>query len=641
MKRLLHKSLLLRLGLALSTITTLAFIGMLSSVYIAEMGKGDASAINQAGSLRMQSYRIAATLLHYQNASGQSFDDVQQAAAEFVERLSSNRLTDALPGDHSHPISDTYELIKHRWRAQILPLLDEGRAVVAAHRSGRITAHTLSDFQTRYLSRVTDFVDEIDRFVNLLESAAEAKIERLRIIQVISLFLTLAVVFITLHLMHTDVLIPLRDLLTCAEKARHGDFSARVAHTRDDELGRLGHAFNVMSEDLSRKYADLEARVREKTTNLKQSNRSLELLYKATVLLNSGPLTESTYRLLLADISNLAGTGPGTICLAKHNDTRAIKLASTRDPEPGRPDLCLPPNCQECFENGETHVIEIARGDDMLRVLSVPIRDQAQTHGVLLVEIPPGVELEDWQRRLLDTVAKNIANAIAIAQRNTEARRLALLEERGVIARELHDSLAQSLSYLKIQVSRIAAALQQPEGVPAATAVIDELREGLNSAYRQLRELLTTFRLRMDGHGLSEALEATVREFSVRNDIRIDLRDRLYSEQLTPNEEIHILQLVREAIANVAKHAQARECQVVLESLEDGRVAVTIEDDGVGMPPEPKRMQHYGLAIMEERAQILGGKMIISHREPTGTRVRLTFVPTSRTNTENKVGLHQ
>ncbi|WP_303904344.1 ATP-binding protein [Thiohalomonas denitrificans] len=641
MSHFLKRSLLLRLGLALSTITTLAFLGMLSSVFIAETGKGDASAINQAGSLRMQSYRVATAVLYYQNGAYGTYPQVQSATDEFVSRLKDNRLVRALPKSSDDPLRATYDSVESKWHSRIEPFVSEAKQLVDRYRLGEIGEERIATFQAFYLANLADFFNEVDYLVKLIENAAEAKIERLRIIQVVTLFLTLAVVFITMHLMHTDVLIPLRDLLAAAEKARHGDFSGRVSHTSNDELGRLGNAFNVMSADLSRKYADLEARVREKTIDLEQSNRSLELLYNTSVLLNAGPLTESTYRLLLEDIRKLVGTGPGTICLTKHNDIRALKLASTRTPEQGRRDLCNPPECINCFGAGTTHLIDVPRGRNNLRVISIPIRDQNHYHGVLLIEIPPGKRLADWQTRLIETVAQNIANAITIAERDTESRRLALLEERSVIARELHDSLAQSLSYLKIQVSRIHAALKKPDGKESAQAVVEELREGLNSAYRQLRELLTTFRLKMDGHGLSKALEETVREFAIRSNVTVELHDRLYSAQLTANEEIHTLQLVREAIGNVIKHAEATHAAITLDSNDEGYVTVVVEDDGQGIPPSPQRRQHYGLAIMEERAQILGGNVTISTKSEGGTRVELNFLPSTRrpvTKTETETG---
>ncbi len=123
--------------------------------------------------------------------------------------------------------------------------------------------------------------------------------------------------------------------------------------------------------------------------------------------------------------------------------------------------------------------------------------------------------------------------ALNLQQRVRESRRLVLHEERSIIARELHDSLAQSLSCLKIQVTRFSAALNDPNDRQAPNLVLGELREGINSAYRYLRELLTTFRLKMDDRGLHRALEATVQEFRVRSAADIGLDNGLLATLLT------------------------------------------------------------------------------------------------------------
>jgi two-component system nitrate/nitrite sensor histidine kinase NarX len=239
--------------------------------------------------------------------------------------------------------------------------------------------------------------------------------------------------------------------------------------------------------------------------------------------------------------------------------------------------------------------------------------------------------LQDWQTRLLEAVADHIGIAINIAQRTTQSRRLALLEERSVIARELHDSLAQSLSYMKIQVSRLAAALPRTQDETQARDILQELRDGINSAYRELRELLTTFRLKMDGRGLSSALEETVRELRERSALTVTLVNRLHSTQLTPNEEIHVLQVVREALSNVVRHAQASQACVTLDYEANGDVVVTVEDDGIGIPDEAERRHHYGLAIMNERTHSLGGSIAVTRRTGGGTCVRTVFTPIHRT----------
>lgn len=642
MKQVFEKSLLLRMGLAMATITALAFMGMLSSVIIAETTQGAAAAINQAGSLRMQSYRIASSLARRQDIDNLEATRItRELMDEFEQRILSPRLTSMIPHNESREARQVYDHILSQWKRAIRPVLfayintvvNDLSAVHGpeSHYAEQLeTAHLA--LKQRYLTIVDAFVADIDHLVHLLEIEAESNIQLLRLIQVSSLFLTVGVVFVTMYLMHTDVLVPLRNLLTCAEAARRGDFSVRTEPVNDDELGNLSHAFNVMAEDLSKMYADLEARVMQKTADLELSNRSLELLYNTTRWLNEAPLADTTYAQLLGKIENLIGVGPGTICLAGYHKNHAIKLATTRAPRPGDPDLCHPANCSACFDDGRTHVVEIARAPRQpLRVLSIPITDQEQQYGVLLMELPQGTELHDWQTRLLEAVADHIGMAINIAQRTTQSRRLALLEERSVIARELHDSLAQSLSYMKIQVSRLGAALPRTENEAPAHAILQELREGINSAYRELRELLTTFRLKMDGRGLSSALEETVRELRERSPLTVSLVNRLPTTQLTPNEEIHVLQVVREALSNVVRHAEASQAQVSLDYDANGDVVVSVEDDGVGIPDEAERRHHYGLAIMNERAHSLGGRITATRRPEGGTRVQIIFTPIHRT----------
>lgn len=175
---------------------------------------------------------------------------------------------------------------------------------------------------------------------------------------------------------------------------------------------------------------------------------------------------------------------------------------------------------------------------------------------------------------------------------------------------------------MKIQVSRLKPFVGDGE----AAQVLYELREGLNSAYRQLRELLTTFRMRIEGGGLATALQNTVEEFSGRGGIPIALEVHLAGCTLSPNEEIHTLQIVREALSNVINHAHARHATVKVECLDSGAVAARVEDDGIGIR-RAADTHHYGMTIMEERAKYLGGELLVENLPTLGTRVTLHFVP--------------
>ncbi len=611
-------------------IVTLALVGMGSSMILAEMMKGEATAINHAGSLRMQSYLITTRLLADNDQSYRS--DINQELTEFDERMRSVRITSVLPENPHQPLRASYDGIVSDWSGRIRPLLT-GYA-----RDSAATRMTLHD---RILPKVDQFVAEVDRFVTLLDRDAESKIRVLRMIQGISLFLTLIVVYVTMYLMRADVLSPLMDLLSLAARVSRGDFSGRARYVGDDELGRLGNAFNVMGEDLSKMYAELESRVAEKTADLERSNRSLELLYNTSRRLNDSPVTDANYTLLLKDISKVIKLGPGAICLAEDNGAKALPLATTVDQR--LPNLCNLSECNECLKDRGTHLrlihgIDAANG---LQVLSVPLLDGEHDYGLLMLQVPGHATPEPWQVKLVETIGRHIGVSIGSALRATQSRRLSLFEERSALARELHDSLAQSLSYLKIQISRLQSLLDGRRSGSDADAVLRELREGVTGAYRQLRELLTTFRIKIDGRGLSAALEETVAEFRNRCGVAIALVNRLQQCPLSANEEIHVLQIVRESLSNVVRHARAIRAQVTLECDETGEARITVDDDGVGLGAVGIRKQHYGLIIMQERAARLGGILHIVSRPQGGARVELLFTPVSqRSGIAQSAGTH-
>nr|WP_289135270.1 ATP-binding protein [uncultured Halomonas sp.] len=158
------------------------------------------------------------------------------------------------------------------------------------------------------------------------------------------------------------------------------------------------------------------------------------------------------------------------------------------------------------------------------------------------------------------------------------------------------------------------------------SAVFDELRTGLNSAYRQLRELLTTFRLKLEGPGLQFALRQTIEEFSQRMEITVELDYDVPPYLLNPNEEIHVLQIIREALANTHKHAQAHWAGVTVH-FADARLLVRIEDDGIGLEDDSSPPMHYGLVIIRDRTTTLNGELSITNRPAGGASIEIVFTP--------------
>lgn len=265
------------------------------------------------------------------------------------------------------------------------------------------------------------------------------------------------------------------------------------------------------------------------------------------------------------------------------------------------------------------------RDDEVLRGIAVPVGDGRTWYGHLFAVGPEWGEYPTIRVQVIELVSKHVAMAIGHSRRTREGRRLALIEERTSMARELHDSLAQSLSFMKIQVSRVQTLLQRGRPSEEVAAAAEELREGLNGAYRKLRELLNTFRTQINAGGLAAALDEALEEYGERSSVAMTLDNRLGSYQLSANEEFHVVQIVREALSNVVRHAGASHATVKLSLREDGWTAVTIEDDGRGFEPATDNWSHHGSTIMRERALSLGGALTIERRPQGGTRVTASF----------------
>jgi two-component system, NarL family, nitrate/nitrite sensor histidine kinase NarX len=264
---------------------------------------------------------------------------------------------------------------------------------------------------------------------------------------------------------------------------------------------------------------------------------------------------------------------------------------------------------------------------ECVQCVTLPLLSPSGWLGILIIEAEANRYFDEFELKLFDASAQMMAISMGFQAKEQESRRVALLEERAVIARELHDSLAQSLSYMKFQLAILQSRFGNHLLELGADDIVNDLREGLDNAYRELRELLTTFRVRMDVRGLDYVLEEAIEEFSQRSSLTITLDNRLQECKLSVNEEFHLLHVVREALSNIVRHSGAKKVNIALIYQATGDVIVTIDDDGIGLTFNENKPHHYGLAIMTERAYCLGGKIDILSRRKGGTRVRLLFRP--------------
>lgn len=600
--RLFRDSLIARIGMALAAVVVLALINIGVSLMISASARGDATAINHAGLVRMELQRLVT--LAGRDAPSVSRESVMAQLERVTGQLESPVLNGAMPG-LEHPVTDRYQAVRLTWLALIRP------AYEAAMVDG---SRTLPPLRNTRL-----FIGAVDGLVGSLEARAESRINLMGIVQLLSLILTLAVVVVLFIDVRRRVVEPLNRLLMIARGAARQDFSQRTGFRGRDELAVLGRTFDQMSEALSRRYADLESRAEARTQELERSHRALQLLHRASrSLYGSTDLCEGSVP-LLQQLESLLDIGPVSLYLHERENESAFEAVTTFAEK--RPEHCRSFNCDACLTG--CHSFEDQPEEHRKRLL-LPVRTADELVGTLEVWYARDRVLQNHERQLLETLADQLGTAVYLNRRVTEQQRLTLMEERAVIARELHDSLAQSLSYLKMQVARLQKLQRESDREPDAREheVVQELRNGLDNGYRQLRELLTTFRLQFNSPGLESALQQTVREFSDRLGYAVSLDYDMPPRMFSPNEEIHVLQIVREALANVLKHADATEASVRVYQ-RNGSLRVVVRDNGVGLPEGGAPPSHYGIVIMRDRSHTLGGELSLRNRDEGGAEVRL------------------
>lgn len=592
-------SLVSRIHLALAGIVALAVLTMATSYWISDRADSYAYALNLTGSLRMQTYRLA--FINQRATETQQ----QQALKDKLRATWEHSLFTALIQDDPH-LQNLHE-----------KGLAHFRNLLAALRNPQASG----DLATQ----LSEQVDIIDSMVSHIQQRSEASAQLLRLIQVVALFAILVLATSIVYWLSIRVQKPLSMLTHMAHRAARGHFDDRITINQQDELGLLAETFNGMNKALGEAHVHMEQRIAQQTTELQRSNTTLKFLYDMAKTIIEQEPKGYEFEPIVRKLGELVHADDIELCFMTNKGDKPYLQVK---PEDSHFSPCAALNCVSCLRgdfNGNAEYPGLKRP---IYRYSFPISRDQQQYGALVCRLQEARSLEPWQEQLMQSVADQFALALSLQAQEDNARRLSLAHERTVIARELHDSLAQALSYLKIQVTRLNRALDKNDR-QTLEDVSRELQEGLNSAYRQLRELLTTFRLKVEGPGLLEALQSSLTQLQQQTAMALSLDFHINNIPLTPNEEIHILQIVREATQNAINHSQGQSVYIHLQQDSGQAVRIRIEDDGIGIGEQPEKLNHYGLAIMQERSKNLGGQLHLGKREPGGTWVEFSFTPES------------
>ncbi len=208
--------------------------------------------------------------------------------------------------------------------------------------------------------------------------------------------------------------------------------------------------------------------------------------------------------------------------------------------------------------------------------------------------------------------------------------REAIIEERRRMAREIHDGVAQSLSYLNLKTKLVSDSVSAQNTAQALTELSD-IRQIVQDTYENIRESIDQLSTEIKNQPIIPALRNYIREFSANNAIRVQFDVSRAFPQLSPVAELQLLRIAQEALTNVRRHAMATDIEVKLEKTDEA-VLMIVKDNGQGFNLsnlEESPPGYHGLNIIQDRALGLGGDVDISTAPGEGTEVRVSL-PTEK-----------
>ncbi len=483
-------------------------------------------------------------------------------------------------------------------------------------------------------ARLDDVVARSLQHLNNELSSARLREEQTRYIFAPVVALTAIVGLLTALVASRSITRRFERLERTIERIEQGDFRVEIRERRHDELGRLADSIRNMARAL-------ETETRERDLLLddrERANERISVLYDVAQTVNQSLDTTEVLRLALTR-------------LLMHTRMRA-GVALLRD-EAGRLRVALAEGMPEesaayvagYFEEDDAQQFAAAAmaRDGLTRMdlnslsmdsgpyrtaVAVPLRAKGHESGVLILATTEETNLTAEEARLIESLAKQIGTALEHARIYTQSRQLAAAEERNRLARELHDSVTQTLFSISMISQALPSLIERNQAKAMDSSVrLSELARG---ALAEMRMLILELRpAALQEMGLAVALERHISGFSSREALEIAYRVDGLQRRLPSEQEEALFRIAQESLNNIARHAQAKNVSIVLE-FEPHDVQITITDDGVGMPAAPNTAG-FGMISMRERAERLGGTLDVSAEAGHGVRIRARVPAPERT----------
>jgi len=610
-----------------------ALVAISSTLYVSWRLEGGAAAINDAGSERMRSYHIAFMLAQYvQQPSAELRTGIEAKIKQFEDVL-----TELDQGNPRRPLS----LPKDKEvRAQMGKLHQIWQGDIKPRIHGILEANQRSIRErmlAEYRPAVDSFVGNVNDLVAMVETSNARATTLLRTFQIGLVSLAFVGTILLMNLFSLMVVRPVNRLREGIQRMGKADFGVRLQVFKRDEFGELAEGFNHMADQLQDLYATLEHRVEEKSRSVEMKNRELAALYDVAAFLNSSTATEPLCDIVLDKLANLIGARDGVVRLVDAKGTQ-MQIVASRGVSTSflAEETCIAVGNCLCgvvardgiavstdFASLSQPMLHACKQDGFQAVVAVPIRSKQRVMGMLNLFFETPRILPQSEIMLLESVGQHLGVAIENQRLVAREKEMAVSEERNLLAQELHDSIAQSLAFLNIQVQLLRNDLHQGQIVTALQS-LEQIREGVQESYDDVRELLVHFRTRVGNADLETAIRSALDKFEGQTGISTAFSHCGTVPDLSPEHVLQAMHIVQESLSNVRKHAKASRVDVKLAC--EGECALDISDDGIGFDAASDAGDtHVGLSIMRERAHRIGAELELRSRPGQGTQIRLAL----------------
>ncbi len=628
-----------RLALLFAAFTLLVLISAGATYWGLQIQRQDAVVIDLAGRQRMLAQQMAR--LAYGSGQGQ---DAANAALQATEQAFDQTMRALLSGGLAPYRPDETVILQPTRNVAILAALNAESRIWLSYSAAldRLQQTPPSDpsFLTTLRSiqeQSTTLAQQADAVVRLYDADSVDRANRLRLIQVGFLAAALSLLVAAGFVIRGSVLRPLSELTAATVRLAENDLNTAVQVHGPQEIEALSRSFDAMRlsllssrVELTRLNEQLEERVAQRTRELETLNQvSSEISSRLDIhqVLNS--VTDKARSLLGGEIAALclvdesrqsldlhAISGPR---IAVEGDT-ALLTGGLAEVVLGSSQALL---CGTGACEGECRMLSHAY---RMSHLASPLRVGERVIGALCVGSTAEQRFSAEATGTLTKLSNAAATALENARLYAQAERVATLEERRRVAAEMHDGLGQTLSYLGLMTDQVVGFLAEGQD-GAALQHLHKTRETIGKATADVRRAIQSLMDDSDSQvDLCARLRSAADQLAAEHHLRLMWQAEAAAEPRCTRETAQqVLNIVSEALNNVAHHARAQNVAVRM-GRQDDQYSVTVEDDGQGFDAaQPAPSGHFGLQVMKARAAHIGGQVAVDSEAGGGTRVTLTW----------------